>query len=125
MFSTSVVAFTRYEVAVELLLVLMSAASVHPYTVEDVYKRQVRDNVMRTDTLGSDNQVQSTLIRVPDSKVYAWNAGAVSYTHLDVYKRQTVARRRSGQNAVWHCLRRGCGLYGRNALRHACCCNQL
>lgn len=30
---------------------------------------------MRTDTLGSDNQVQSTLIRVPDSKVYAWNAG--------------------------------------------------
>ena len=37
--------------------------------------RYVRDNVMRTDTLGSDNQVQSTLIRVPDSKVYAWNAG--------------------------------------------------
>ena len=33
MFSTSVVTFTRYEVAVELL-VLMSAASVHPYTVE-------------------------------------------------------------------------------------------
>ena len=30
---------------------------------------------MRTDTLGSDNQVQSTLIRVPDGKVYAWNAG--------------------------------------------------
>ena len=37
--------------------------------------RYVRDNVMRTDTLGGDNQVQSTLIRVPDSKVYAWNAG--------------------------------------------------
>ena len=37
--------------------------------------RYVRNNVMRTDTLGSDNQVQSTLIRVPDSKVYAWNAG--------------------------------------------------
>ena len=84
--------------------------------------RYVRDNVMRTDTLGSDNQVQSTLIRVPDSKVYAWNAGdstayqgkagdftddaaamlptyedvladevqPVSYTHLDVYKRQIL-----------------------------------
>ena len=37
--------------------------------------RYARDNVMRTDTLGSDNQVQSTLIRVPDGKVYAWNAG--------------------------------------------------
>ncbi|MFR1151015.1 MAG: hypothetical protein ACLSDM_05490 [Butyricicoccus sp.] len=31
--------------------------------------------MMRTDTLGSDNQVQSTLIRVPDSKVYAGMQG--------------------------------------------------
>ena len=31
---------TRYEVAVELLLVLMSAASVHPYTVEPPRRRR-------------------------------------------------------------------------------------
>ena len=33
--------------------------------------RYVRDNVMRTGTLGSDKQVQATLIRVPVSKVDA------------------------------------------------------
>lgn len=37
--------------------------------------RYARDGVVRTDTLGSDGQVQSTLIHVPGSKVYAWNAG--------------------------------------------------
>ena len=42
MFSTSVVTFTRYEVAVELLLVLISAASVHPYTVEPPPETAIR-----------------------------------------------------------------------------------
>ena len=38
-------------------------------------RRYARDNVVRTDTVGSDDQVQSTLLRIPGGKVYAWNTG--------------------------------------------------